>query len=133
MLYRARAATLRARARLVDPGFPCEPGVIGAANRATSAREKYRAAPEALAISLDAGGDRVSGLWTLDHNHTHVALLGIAFCYHLQKSTGRLEYASSVRLLGGHRAPCLIEHRAVGLMLVTGLIPTGRIPPQTSL
>jgi len=28
---------------------------------------------------------------------------------------------------GGHRAPSLIEHRAVGLMLVTGLIPTGRI------
>jgi len=35
--------------------------------------------------------------------------------------------------LGGHRAPSLIEHRAVGLMLVTGLIPTGRIPPQTNL
>jgi hypothetical protein len=34
---------------------------------------------------------------------------------------------------GGHRAPSLIEHRAVGLMLVTGLIPAGRIPPQTNL
>jgi hypothetical protein len=26
-----------------------------------------------------------------------------------------------VRVTGGHRAPGLIEHRAVGLMLVTGL------------
>src|SRR5438105_1267117 len=78
----ARESALRSPdpdARLVDPGFPREPCMIGAANRATSTREKHRAAPEALAISLDAGGDRVSGLRTLDHDHTHVALLGNCF------------------------------------------------------
>jgi hypothetical protein len=39
----------------------------------------------------------------------------------------------SVRVTLGGIAPCLIEHWAVGLVLVTGLIPTGRIPPQASL
>ncbi|WP_176946157.1 hypothetical protein [Bradyrhizobium sp. Rc2d] len=61
-------------ARLVDPGFPREPRVIGAADRTTGAREKHRAAPKALAISLDTGGNRVSGLRTFDHDHSHVAL-----------------------------------------------------------
>jgi hypothetical protein len=70
----ARAAAPDLDARLADPGFPREPGVIGAANRAMGAREKHRAAPKALTISLDAGGNRVSGLRTLDHDHTHVAL-----------------------------------------------------------
>ena len=63
-------------ARFVDPGFPREPGVISVANRAAGAREKHCAAPKALAISLDAGGNRVSGLRTLDHDHAHVALSG---------------------------------------------------------
>ena len=70
----ARAGAPNANARLIDPRFPREPGVIGAANRAMGAREKHRAAPKALTISLDAGGNRVSGLRTLDHDHTHVAL-----------------------------------------------------------
>jgi hypothetical protein len=53
--------------------------VIGVANRATGAREKHRAAPKALTINLDAGGNCVSGLRTLDHDHTHVASLEICF------------------------------------------------------
>jgi hypothetical protein len=108
--------------------------MIGAANRATGAREKHRAAPEALTVSLDAGGNRVSGLRTLDHDHTHVALLEIAFLLSLAEKHRPVGVRLvSVRVLGGHRAPCQIEHRAVGLMLATGLIPTGRIPPQTNL
>src|SRR6185503_15983248 len=76
----------------VDPGFPRKPRVLGTANRAAGAREKHRAPPEALTISLDAGGNSVTGLRTLDHDHTHVALLGNFLCL-LQKCTGRLEYA----------------------------------------
>ena len=70
----ARAATPRPDARLVDPGFPREPGVIGAADRAMGAREEHHAASKALAIRLDAGGDRASALRTFDHDHTHVSL-----------------------------------------------------------
>jgi len=81
MLYRARAATLRARARLVDPGFPCEPGVIGVADRAMGAPEKHRAALKALAIGLHAGGDRASGFRTFDHHHTHVSLPRTCFSW----------------------------------------------------
>src|ERR1043166_7262556 len=66
-------------ARLVDRGCPREPGVSGAANRTAGAREKHRAAAKALSISRDAGGNRVSGLRTLDHHHTHVALPGNYF------------------------------------------------------
>jgi hypothetical protein len=75
----ARAAVPNPNARLIDPRFPREPGVIGAANRAVGAREKHRAAPKALTINLDAGGNCVSGLRTLDHDHTHVASLEIVF------------------------------------------------------
>jgi len=57
--------------RLVDPGLPRKPCVIAAAERAMRAREKHRAAPKALAISLDAGGNRLSGLRTFDHDHSH--------------------------------------------------------------
>ena len=71
--------TPRPGARLVDPGFPSEPGVIGVADRATGAREKHRAAPKALAICLDAGGNRASGLRAFDHDHTHMSLPSIGF------------------------------------------------------
>jgi hypothetical protein len=54
--------TPRPGARLVDPGFPCEPGVIGVADRATGVPEKHRAPSKIRAIGLDAGGDRASGL-----------------------------------------------------------------------
>jgi hypothetical protein len=98
MLYRARAATLRARARLVDPGFAREPGVIGLADRATGARKKYRAASKALAIGLNVGGDRTPGLRAFDHDDTHVDLpwicfLDLVFVAFLTKS-GRLDRAS---------------------------------------
>jgi len=66
--------TLRPGARLVDPGFSREPGVIGVADRATGTPEKHRAPPKTLAIGLDAGGDRASGLRAFDHDHTHVSL-----------------------------------------------------------
>jgi len=90
---RCQTSARGADARLVDPGFPREPGVIGAADRTTGAREKHRAASKALAISRDAGGNRVSGLWTFDHDHSHVASLAISLCCGLQKNTGRLECA----------------------------------------
>ena len=70
----APAGTPRPDARLVDPGIAREPAVIGVADQATGAREKHQALPKALAIGLDAGGDRVSGLRTFDHDHTHVSL-----------------------------------------------------------
>ena len=53
--------------------------MIGVADRATGAREKHRAAPKALAIGLDACGDRASGLWAFDHDHTHVSPLDLVF------------------------------------------------------
>jgi len=86
---------LRRRAqafRLVDPGFPCEPGMLGVADQATGAPEKHRAAPKALAIGLDAGGDRVSGLRAFDHDHTHVSLPWIWFLLLFKKQeTDRLD------------------------------------------
>jgi hypothetical protein len=99
----------------VDPGFPREPGVIGAANRAAGSCEKHRATRKALTISLDAGGNCVSGLRTLDHDHTHVALLEICF---FVISCRKVPAGWSAPLVGagylGGIAPCLIEHRAVG-------------------
>ena len=69
----ARAARPLPGARLVDPGFSCEPGVMDVADRATGLPEKHRAAPKALAIGPDAGGDRASGLRAFDHDDTHVS------------------------------------------------------------
>jgi hypothetical protein len=63
----------------VNPGFAREPGVIGLADRATGARKKYGAASKALAIGLDGGGDRTSGLRAFDHDDTHVDLPWIWF------------------------------------------------------
>ena len=71
--------TPRPGARLVDPSFPSEPGVIGVADRATGVPEKHRAPPKTLAIGLDAGGDRASGLRAFDHDHTHMCLPRIGF------------------------------------------------------
>jgi hypothetical protein len=45
--------------------------MVGMADRTTGAREKHRARPKALAIDLDASGDRASGLRALDHHHPH--------------------------------------------------------------
>src|SRR6266403_5598418 len=112
----ARATTTRPCVRLVDPGFLCEPGMIGVADRATGAPEKYRAAPKALAIGLDAGGDRVSGLRAFDHDHTHVSLPWIWFLFAiLKQETGRLDGALVGAATWGasaHLARCLIEHGA---------------------
>ena len=63
---------------LLDPGFARKPRVIGVTDHATGAREEYRAAAEAFTISLDAGGNRMSGLRAFDHHHSHVALPAIA-------------------------------------------------------
>jgi len=112
----------------MDPGLPREPGVIGLANRATGAREKYRAGAKALAIDLDAGGDRASGLRALDHDHSHANLSSHnAFFI----GTGRLDDCLlSVRgFLGGITHLPFIEHLG-GLMLVAGLSPTDRLPPR---
>ena len=85
--------------------------MIDVADRATGAPEKHRAAPKAVAIGLDAGGNRASGLRAFDHDHTHVSLPWILF---LKQEPGRLDCASSRCGYWGHRAParCLIEHGA---------------------
>jgi hypothetical protein len=73
-------------------------------------------------------------LRTFDHDHTHVTLPRNGTCCFLQQSTGRLDCASCrCGYVGGiaHLCLCLIEHR--GSMLVAGLIPTGRIPPERTL
>jgi len=130
LCQRLRAVAPDPNARLVDPGFPREPGVIGAANRAAGAREKYRAARKAFSISLDAGGNRVSGLRTLDHDHAHYALL--------ENNWAEKHRPVGVRLLSVRRtwgASRTLSDRASGsgAMLVTGLIPTGRIPLKRTL
>jgi hypothetical protein len=67
-------------ALLVDPGFAGEPGVLGAADRATGAREKHRAALKAIVVGLNAGRDRSPRQWAFDHDHTHVSLPYVSFC-----------------------------------------------------
>jgi|ERR1700688_1791215 hypothetical protein len=100
----SREAGLRRRARALGSStrFRCEPGVICVADRATGAREKHRAAPKALAIGLDAGGNRVSGLRAFDHDHTHVSLpwIWILLLFEARNRPVRLR-PLSVRLLGG--------------------------------
>ena len=92
----------RARALGSSTRFRCEPGVICVADRATGAREKHRAAPKALAIGLDAGGNRASGLRAFDHDHTHVSLRWIRFLllFEARNRPVRLR-PLSVRLFGG--------------------------------
>jgi len=85
----------------MDPGFPREPGVIGMANRTTGAREKYRAAPKALAIDRDAGWDRASGLRALDHDHPHANLPRSGFHAFLKKDRPVGLPLVRARLLGG--------------------------------
>src|SRR5437016_4174635 len=121
--------------RFVDPGVPGEPGVIGAADRAMGAFEKHRAAPKALAIGLDACGDRASGLRAIDHDHTHVSLPWIWFLSLF--GTRNRPVGSrllSVRLLGGHCAParCLIEH-GDGCSWRGLVQPAGSLPLERTL
>jgi hypothetical protein len=72
------------------------------ADRAMGASEKHRAAPKALAIGLDAGGDRVSGLRAFDHDHTHVSLSWIWFLLLFEARNRPVGLRLlSVRLLGG--------------------------------
>src|ERR1700688_665799 len=122
----SREAGLRRRARALGSStrFRCEPGVICVADRATGAREKHRAAPKAVAIGLDVGGNRVSGLRAFDHDHTHVSLPWILF---LKQETGRLDCASSRCGYLGSSRTCPLFGRAWGRMLVAGLVPTGRV------
>jgi hypothetical protein len=124
---RARTATTRPSVRLVDPGFLCEPSVIDVADWAMGAAEKHRAAPKALAIGLDAGGDRTSGLRAFDHDNTHVSLSWIWFCRFLKQEAGRLDCAfCRCGYLGASRT-CPLFDRAWDRMLVAGLAPTGRV------
>jgi hypothetical protein len=94
----------------MDPGFPCKPGVINVAGRTTGAREKHCAAPKALAVDLDAGRDRASGLRALDHDHSHANLPRFGFNAFFEKEPAGW-IASWCVYLGGHHAPArLIEH-----------------------
>jgi hypothetical protein len=112
----------------MDPGFPREPGVISVADRTTGAREKYRAAPKALAIDLDAGGDRAPGLRALDHDHPHANLPRSGFNAFLKKEPAGwiASYRCAVTKGGITHLPVVVEHW-VGRVLVAGLSPTGRI------
>jgi hypothetical protein len=67
--------------------------MLGVADQATGAPEKHRAAPKALAIGLDAGGDRVSGLRAFDHDHTHVSLpwIWLLLLFENEKPAGWIE------------------------------------------
>jgi hypothetical protein len=69
--------------RLVNPGFPGEPVVIGLADRAVGAREEYRTASKAFAIRFDAGRDRASRLRAFDHeySHLHLPCFSLAFSF----------------------------------------------------
>src|SRR5258708_34238580 len=74
----------------------------------TAFRTAPRAAPKALAIGIDAGGDRASGLRAFDHDHTHVSLPWIWF---LKQETGRLDRPSCrCGYLGGIAHLPLIKH-----------------------
>src|SRR5262245_16673178 len=65
-------------ARLVNPGFPGEPFVIGPAGGAMGTREKDRTALKAFAIGFDAGRNRASRLRAFDQDCTHVDLLFVS-------------------------------------------------------
>jgi hypothetical protein len=81
---------------------------MDAADRATGLPEKHRAAPKALAIGPDAGGDRASGLRAFDHDDTHVSLPLILKARNRPVGLRLLP----VRLFGGiaHLCVVLIEH-----------------------
>jgi hypothetical protein len=112
--------------------------VIGAAKRATGAREKHRAAAKALTISLDAGGNCVPGLRTPNHDHTHVALPEDWFLLLQKKAPAKKVPADWNAPLVGAGYLGGIAHLVWSSMgqwgsCSTGLVPTGRIPPQTNL
>jgi hypothetical protein len=60
------------QARLVNPGFPGEPFVIGRANRAMGTREEDGTALKAVAIRFDAGRNCAPRLRAFDQDCTHV-------------------------------------------------------------
>src|SRR5262245_42263363 len=68
-----RQARMRPRRGIgvAHPGFLREPLVLGAADRAADAREKYRRGGKALAIGDDARGDIVSGRRASHHDGAH--------------------------------------------------------------
>jgi hypothetical protein len=74
----------------------------------------------------------VSGLRTLDHDHTHVALLKICFLLSLAEKYRPVGVRLlSVRVTGGHRT---LSDRASGsgLLLVLGLfLPAGSLLKRT--
>src|SRR3954467_1324181 len=57
--------------RLVNPGLPGKPFVIGLADRTKGAREKHRAGSKTLPIRFDTCRDSVPGPRAFDHDHTH--------------------------------------------------------------
>ena len=139
---------LRPAASLVDPGFPREPGVIDAADRATGAPEEHRAALKAFAIGFDARRDRASGLRALDHHHTHaifplgpgllgsgfvgVGFLGVGFVGLVVLGLGFSDLAFRRRLfeLG---VVVLQENRPVGFAPLVGAVSGGLAQPSHCL
>ena len=102
-------------ARLVDPGFPRKPGVIGAAKRATGAREKHRARPKLSRSVLMPVGIACPVCGHLTMTIPMSPSLEIGFDGSCRKvPAGWSAPLVGAGVLGGHRAPCLIEHRAVG-------------------
>jgi hypothetical protein len=62
------AQHLRYLAWLVDPGFPREPFVVGAADRAVGTREEHRTASKFFPIRFYAGRNRAARLGAFDHD-----------------------------------------------------------------
>src|SRR5579862_5260581 len=67
-------AARRQAVGFADPGFACEPGMIGSADRTPGASKEHGTALEALVIGLDARRDRTPGLRAFDHDHPHLRL-----------------------------------------------------------
>ncbi len=57
--------------RLMNPGLPGKPFVIGLADRAKGAREKHRAGSKPLPVDFHACRDSLPGPGAFDHDHTH--------------------------------------------------------------
>ena len=81
--------------RLVNPGLPGKPFVVGLADRTEGAREKHRAASKPFPIRFHACRDSAPGLGAFDHDDAHFAPPSWIFCAGGMSLRHRLECAPS--------------------------------------